>query len=217
MRSDQPPRLAAWLLERLASGPTRESLIGDLEEKYRGGRSAVWYWRQAIVAMLLSAGRDIRDHRLIALRAVVITWMFLIPWVFFTGWAYGSTRFWVLDLIRGSVYLEDFWNIYQAPLLIMWCLGSSMIGWIIARLDLDCRAGMLFVGAASQLPFAIEWGAPMWRLANAGLPFFASFPMMIRFAGVFVLMPLSLWLGGLSAIPPQRRPSGDTSSAQAGA
>jgi hypothetical protein len=80
----------------------------------------VWYWRQAIMAMLLSAGRDIRDHRLIALRAVVITWMFLIPWVFFTGWAYGSTRFWVLDLIRGSVYLEDFWNIYQAPLLIMW-------------------------------------------------------------------------------------------------
>jgi hypothetical protein len=101
MRSHQPPRLAAWLLERLASGPTRESLIGDLEEKYRRGRSPVWYWRQAIMAMLLSAGRDIRDHRLIALRAVVITWMFLIPWVFFTGWAYGSTRFWVLDLIRG--------------------------------------------------------------------------------------------------------------------
>jgi hypothetical protein len=91
-----------------------------------------------------------------------------------------------------------------------------MIGWIIARLDLDCRAGMLFVGAASQLPFAIEWGAPMWRLANAGLPFFASFPMMIRFAGVFVLMPLSLWLGGLSAMPPPQRPSTDPSSAQAG-
>ena len=87
--------------------------------------------------------------------------------------------------------------------------------WIIARLDLDCRAGMLFVGAASQLPFAIEWvrqcGAGQRRAA-----LFASFPMMIRFAGVFVLMPLSLWLGGLSAMPPPQRPSTDPSSAQAG-
>ena len=217
MRATQPPRLATWLLDRLASGPNRESLSGDLAEQYRRGRSAAWYWRQALTALVLSAVRDMRDHRLIAVRAVVMTWMFLIPWIFFTGWAYGTTRFWVMDMVRGSVHLEDFWNIYQAPLLIMWCLGSAMIGWIIARLDLDCRAGMLFVGAASQLPFAIEWGAPMWRLANAGLPFFASFPMMIKFTGVFVLMPLSLWLGGLSAKPPQRRPSGDASSAQAGA
>ena len=56
----------------------------------------------------------------------------------------------------------------------------------------------------------------MWRLANAGLPFFASFPMMIKFAGVFVLMPLSLWLGGLSASRPSDVRRENASSAQAG-
>jgi hypothetical protein len=208
MRSDQPPHLATWLLERLVSGPTRESLIGDLEEKYRCGRSSVWYWRQTIMAVLLSSARDIRDHRLVAVRAAVITWMFLIPWVFFTGWAYGSTRFWVSATLKGSVAFQDFWIIYQVPLLISWCLGSALIGWIVARLDADCRAGMLLVCAMSQLPFSLQWGGgwALWRIANVGLPFFATFPVIVQAASVIVLMPLSLWLGGLTAMEPRRHP-----------
>ena len=52
MSIGQPPRVAAWLLERLASGPTRESLIGDLAEQYRRGRSSAWYWRQTLGSIL---------------------------------------------------------------------------------------------------------------------------------------------------------------------
>jgi hypothetical protein len=209
MRSDQPPRLAAWLLERLTSGEARESLIGDLKEAYHRGRSSVWYWRQTIMAVLLSAARDVRGHKLIAARAVVITWMFLIPWVFFTGWAYGSTRFWVSAMLKSSAALQDFWVIYQVPLLMSWCLGSAVIGWIVARLNTDCRAGLLFVCAMSQLPFSFQWGAgqPLWRLANAGLPFFVTFPVIVQAAGVIVVMPLSLWLGGLAAMVPDRHPA----------
>jgi hypothetical protein len=213
MRTAQPPRLATWLLLRLASGEKRESLIGDLAEHYRRGRSSGWYWRQVLIVLLVGTAQDIRGHKLVAMRAVVLTWMFLIPWIFFTGWLYGSTRFWVeATLIRGSVHLHDFWVIYEAPLLITWCLGSAMIGWIVARLDPDCRAGMLFLCGASQLPFALQWGSTIWRLANAGLPFFASFPMIVRAAGVFVAMPLSLWLGGLSAMPPDRSRDAEPSS-----
>lgn len=200
MRDTQPPRLAAWLFERLASGPNRESLGGDLAEQYRSGRSSAWYWRQVLVALWASTTQDIARHKLTAVRAVVLSWMFLIPWIFFTGWVYGATKFWVMDtLIRGSIPLQDFWVIYAAPLLITWCLGSALIGWVVARLEPDCRAGMLFVCAVSQLLFAVQWGAPVWRLANAGLPFFASFPVMVNLAAVFFVMPLSLWLGGLSA------------------
>jgi hypothetical protein len=218
MRTGQPPRLATWLLVRLASGEKRESLIGDLAEHYRRGRSSGWYWRQVLIVLLVGTARDIRGHKLIAMRAVVITWMFLIPWIFFTGWLYGSTRFWVeATLIRGSVNLHDFWVIYEAPLLITWCLGSAMIGWIVARLDPGCRAGMLFLCGASQLPFAIQWGSTIWRLANAGLPFFASFPMIVKAAGVVVVMPLSLWLGGLCAMAPDRRRDAEPSSSQNGA
>ena len=149
MRGTPPPRLAAWLFERLASGPNRESLGGDLAEQYRGGRSSAWYWRQVLMAVWASTTRDIGRHKLTAVRAVVISWMFLIPWLFFTGWVYGSTKFWVMEtLIRGSIGFHDLWVIYAAPLLITWCLGSALIGWVVARLEPDCRAGMLFVCAA---------------------------------------------------------------------
>lgn len=207
MRSSQPPRVAAWLLDRLASGSKRESLIGDLAEQYHRGRSSSWYWRQVLVAVLMSTAADVGRHKLVAVRAIVVSWMFLIPWIFFTGWAYGSTRFWVTTtLLKGSAALQDFWVIYQVPLLFTWCLGSAVIGWIIARLDTNCRAGMLFVCALSQLPFSVQWGRswPMWRLANAGLPFFVTFPVIVGALCVAVVMPLCLWLGGLAAGPPHQ-------------
>jgi preprotein translocase subunit SecY len=50
MRSTQPPRLATWLLTRV--GRKNEALVGDLVEEYQRGRSAAWYWRQALTAIL---------------------------------------------------------------------------------------------------------------------------------------------------------------------
>ena len=61
MSGSQPPRLARWLLHHLASGPQRESLAGDLIERYRQGQSATWYWRQVLAAILAGVIRDIRD------------------------------------------------------------------------------------------------------------------------------------------------------------
>jgi hypothetical protein len=61
MSASQPPRLASWLLHHLASSPRRESLAGDLIERYRQGRSASWYWRQVLAAILAGVMRDIRD------------------------------------------------------------------------------------------------------------------------------------------------------------
>ena len=46
-----PPRLATWLLSRF--GPANDALLGDLLEEYRAGRSARWYWRQVMMAMLV--------------------------------------------------------------------------------------------------------------------------------------------------------------------
>jgi hypothetical protein len=209
MRTTSPPRLATWMLDRLVSGPKRESLCGDLAEQYGRGRSSAWYWHQVLMVVTMSTARDIWEHKFIAARAVVISWMFLIPWVFFTGWIYGSSKWWFEDtLMRESVRFHAFWILYQAPLMIMWCLGSALIGWIIARVHSEGRAGMLFACAAAQLPWAIQWGRPIWRLANAGLPFFRSFPVVVDVGVVFIVMPLSLWLGGLAAAAPPRHGAG---------
>ena len=51
----RPPRLAAWLLEKMVAPPIRTALLGDFEEYYRtlaqrsGAFAAYrWYWLQIL-------------------------------------------------------------------------------------------------------------------------------------------------------------------------
>ena len=53
MTASRPPRLADWLLDRVASGRNGESLVGDLHEQFGRGRSNGWYWRQTATAIVL--------------------------------------------------------------------------------------------------------------------------------------------------------------------
>jgi len=52
MKSSQPPRIAAWLLKHLWTEPYSDALAGDLSEEYRRGRSAFWYWKQVLIAIV---------------------------------------------------------------------------------------------------------------------------------------------------------------------
>ena len=60
MINREPPRMAAWLLRQFASPYQRESLVADLLEMYRAGRSRKWYWRQVITALILARARALR-------------------------------------------------------------------------------------------------------------------------------------------------------------
>src|SRR5215510_5239810 len=63
MRSTQPPEIPRWLLERFGSSRNDSAVIGDLDERYRSGRSAVWYWKQAAVAVVASFFNEVWDHK----------------------------------------------------------------------------------------------------------------------------------------------------------
>ena len=80
MRTSNPPIVATWLLERLYTAEKSESLIGDLVECYGHGRSAAWYWRQVLAAILWSFCREVRGHILLAVRAVVTGWAAWSGW-----------------------------------------------------------------------------------------------------------------------------------------
>jgi len=66
MRSVRPPSAATWLLHKFGRN---EALSGDLLEEYSLGRSDAWYWRQVLVAIVVGFGKEVRTHKLLALRA----------------------------------------------------------------------------------------------------------------------------------------------------
>lgn len=67
MTSPHPPRLAALLLETF---DVDEPIVGDLDEEYRAGRSAAWYWRQALAAAAVTPVRRFDLHELFAVQGM---------------------------------------------------------------------------------------------------------------------------------------------------
>jgi hypothetical protein len=157
MTNRERPQLVTWLLQRLASGPNRESLIGDLTEQYQRGRSVTWYWRQVLTAILVGAARDVRDHKLLAVRALSICWTA----VFFLNSLMGTLRRslnWWWTTPWKSEILRQLMIYYSPPFVIIACVGFAVTGWMIARLHRDQRAAMVTFCAISMLPWASWWG-----------------------------------------------------------
>lgn len=55
MTQRNPPEIATWLLEHI--GRKNPSLAGDLIEEYRHGRSIAWYWRQVLIAIIVTPSK----------------------------------------------------------------------------------------------------------------------------------------------------------------
>lgn len=200
MRSNDPSRFATWLLERLASDQTRESLIGDLLEQYASGRSAAWYWRQTFAAILSGTIDEVRGHKLLAVRAVMTG--FASIWSF---WALAWILIqiiWVLS--SGGVYVGGHWvrldyhwvhyRIYLALLLTVF--GCAASGWIVARLHRHHQQAMVLVFLMSVVLASIVQVAVRVRLV--GWPI-RPLLMQTALAAVVLLVvaPISILIGGL--------------------
>ena len=67
------PRLAVWLLESFGSPRYRDSLLGDLIEQRRAGRSGLWCWKQVAYALCLARLSTLRCVRwMAAIRALLL-------------------------------------------------------------------------------------------------------------------------------------------------
>jgi hypothetical protein len=199
VRQDQPPRLAAWLLRRLGSAGRNQSLMGDLVEQFTNGRSASWYWRQAVNAMFTDATQDVREHKLLALRAIGIG--IASMWVF---WALASIPLriiWVLS--SGGMYvggrwmtLDYSWMHYRGYLaLLMIVVGSAGSGWIVARLHRDHQTAMVLAFlVALVLAAAAQLVIPVRLVGWPVRPMIHSAPTIIV---LFVVTPMSVLVGGL--------------------
>jgi len=177
----QPPRFATWLLNRLDCGNNVESLLGDLVESYRQGRSDAWYWRQVLRAVLTSACHHIGSHKLLALRAIVV------GYVVSEALAY-STGALVSRFVAGDKALL---------ILLPLCGGCSAAGgWVVSR---SYPPSMVVAYAA------FCWAASICIfLVYALLPFMdrQPFPVLAFFLMLdFVVLPLGFIIGGALGAP----------------
>jgi len=57
MTTITPPKLATWILTRVAG--SNDALVGDLLEEYERRQSARWYWGQVLLTTLVCASRQL--------------------------------------------------------------------------------------------------------------------------------------------------------------
>lgn len=199
MSTSQPPRLASWLVRRFAGGPQRESLVGDLDEQFARGRSSRWYWRQVVTTLLVCVARDLREHRLLAVRSVILTWALVIAWVEITLALYlWVSETWVYAWVADSVIFY-FWHPCGGGLCLIWCAGSGVAGWVSAQRSATHRLAMVVASALAQLPLALWWSSSVWLHLErwAGAPARLWVPSYVSAVIIIVGMPAAAVFGGL--------------------
>lgn len=198
MSASQPPRFATWLLHHLASSPQPESLAGDLIEQYRHGHSARWYWRQVLAAILAGVTRDIRAHKLLAIRAVAIGWLLYVLFSFPVNWLTGATGVWIREWLAATGRYT-FWGVWWSghlPSALFVYVACAISGWIVARLHQTHVIAMVSLYGASVALF--EYGMAGWLFARHGLPSLPQ-PQAALIIPLLLMIgrPMSILLGGL--------------------
>jgi len=183
----QPPRLATSLLKRLGRSDGHETLIGDLWEEYQRRRSPRWYWRQVLLAMAVGCFQEIRQHKLLAVRAILtalVSWYGLGP-VYRAVVANFHNYFgWTLPRFEGALLL-----------LIAVVIPAMSIGWLVGRLHRQHPAAMVLAVAVFIL--AIHLPELCRRVLNA-LDDARYFPALVDQARSMILGISCVLLGGLS-------------------
>jgi hypothetical protein len=204
MKPSAPPTLATWLLSRVLVDEKSESLIGDLIEQYRGGRSRVWYWRQTFSALALNAVAATSAHKWLAVTVVALglclpyIYMSIHVSVFVTldSW-YPRFISWLLkeDLIgiRNVVYRL---HLRALTSTVLWCSMIAGMTWILTILNPRRRAlitTLLLITNVSQcLPYLLSSLADSIQLANE--IWFLNFFWFSVYT--FIAIPTSIVLAG---------------------
>ena len=138
MRQADPPRLARWLLQRFGCSRNNEAVIGDLDERYCIGRSAGWYWHQALVALAVGFFREVRLHKALAVKAIIKGWLVVTLTSFFIGvlcWLYFFAVLGFGDRPEAAAFVA---HLQAAPLIrsltFAWGMWSFMLaGFLVGR------------------------------------------------------------------------------------
>lgn len=135
----EAPVIAKWLLRHLSSSPSIEAMVGDLDERYGHGHSRLWYWQQVAVAIVASIFKDIRGHKLYALRALIVGWSVWSILIVFNDSYVG--------LIGFAIWRHP--NLYPLLLTGLYAPFALASGWLVAYLHRQSATTMVLLYAAS--------------------------------------------------------------------
>jgi hypothetical protein len=197
MRTSSPPIIAAWILHRFGPSPETDVIAGDLLEEYQQGRSRLWYWREAIVAILTGTWSEVKQHSLSLLGAIAVGWILDLAWhSVITPFEYSLIEY-LFDRPTSAWQFSFHKFLSEVPLAVM-------IGWTTARLARRLRIPAVFgmagslmvVGVWNVLKVAqIAWASPYPFHFSVWLAFLCPIPL---------LTVLVLFGGGLLTGSPKR-------------
>jgi hypothetical protein len=143
--TEQPPKVARWILNHFGSSPNNPAVIGDLDERYNSGSSAGWYWKQVVVAVVVSFFKEIWEHKFRATIAVLTGWVVLLLATSWLDYFLPLTAFWLLPT---TWKYPDGWMI-----LVTWATFAAT-GWFVAKTQRSDRSPMVLVYAISFIAWA---------------------------------------------------------------
>jgi len=202
-------RHEAWAVVVMERFGVDESLIGDLVEQHRAGRSALWLSRQTVIAVAAGVASTVSsDPTIVGVAAVVGAAAFALPymWMHFlwhyavmldTTW-YPRSMNWLARtsppaLWQVVVLLQPWAWTYMAG----WCAMLGAVTWCLVRLWPTYGhlvvAVFLFANVSQSLPSLgrsfLDWSHepanPMWISQLVSYAFF-----------VVVAIPMSIYVGG---------------------
>jgi hypothetical protein len=148
---------AMWLLQKFGVPERNESLIGDLIEERAAGRSTLWLWGQSIAAIADTVTRDLRDHWVLALRAIGIGWAatFLISYFWYMVVTQGVAWWWKLGQMGpcGRALASLLFPVNLIVNLVIWPVA---LGWIVARTH-GARTASMVLGFAASVALCAPW------------------------------------------------------------
>ena len=183
------PSTATWLLKNFRPGD--EALLGDLLENCRNGRSAAWYWRQVVGAILAGMRKDLLDHPFLALRAIATGWFVLL--LFFAcgdlfaetlgAYAWNWNRW--IDGYGSGVW----WPFYIAAALVSYA-GFALSAFAVAQsyrahgICDHCSAGLRASACNGTTPAMTGPTAPTGSTTDPTAPFSSGISADISITGV---------------------------------
>ena len=165
----EPPRLALWLLQRFVTAPGGESLLGDLFEEYQAGRSSGWYWRETLVALLITgqrAGRDLLAHRAVYVFIVLGANCALAVWCFTLSQQYRQTCPAPPILLSGSISLATSAGVIAAAIALVFRRSPLLRFLRVTRSPVLLRLSVVAFAAIGFTGGAVTWAGTAFCSAN---------------------------------------------------